>query len=320
MGELRVVLLFVGLVLIALIVGFEWWRRRPPRAVTGGREKRIPAAFRDVVAGVAGQCGRGLSSLVSGVRRAAEGRSSGIAGNRKGRARVRQEPSLGRLTHDGPAGVRASARGGSSEEPPVILGDIAALADAASEVEQRDPRNGSGRPPRQRTGTGKGPGPGREGAEAEIGKHVVVLTLMARAGEQFEGTEIRHALEMFDLEYGRMGLFHHFAGRSGSGASPVFSVANVLEPGTFDLDRLAALRTPGICLFLQLPGPLEGTLALDVMLDVARNLARELGGELRDAERGTLTSQGVARLREEVVEHALRAPGAGEAGGSRVLH
>ena len=52
-------------------------------------------------------------------------------------------------------------------------------------------------------------------------------------------------------------------------------MANVLEPGVFDLAAMDQLATPGLCLFLRRPGPLPATVAFDLMLDVgSRPLAR----------------------------------------------
>ena len=133
------------------------------------------------------------------------------------------------------------------------------------------------------------------------------MTIVAPDQTPFTGPDLQVALETFNLEYGTMRVFHYFAGaadgRSDGPVSPVFSVANGVEPGTFEFEDLGALTTTGLCLFMQVPGPIDGTLAFDLMLDVANKLACELGGELRDGRRSTLTGQGIARMREQVLEH-----------------
>ena len=55
-------------------------------------------------------------------------------------------------------------------------------------------------------------------------------------------------------------------------------------------------------------GPVEGAVAFDLMLDVGAKLARDLGGELRDAGRSSLTVQGIAQMREQLVLHGALAP------------
>jgi cell division protein ZipA len=60
--------------------------------------------------------------------------------------------------------------------------------------------------------------------------------------------------------------------------------------------------TPGVSLFLRLPGDVEGVRALDDMVGIARLLATELNGELRDETRSALSRQRIEHLRGEVLE------------------
>ena len=121
----------------------------------------------------------------------------------------------------------------------------------------------------------------------------------------FVGQQLVQVMADCELYHGAMGLFHYFASRGGS---PVLSVANVREPGTFDPENWDNFQTEGISVFMQLPGPVEGAVAFDLMLDVGAKLARDLGGELRDAGRSSLTVQGIAQMREQLVLHGALAP------------
>jgi cell division protein ZipA len=124
---------------------------------------------------------------------------------------------------------------------------------------------------------------------------VLVLTVLAEENQMFSGTDIEDALLAEGLKYGDMRIFHYFK-LDDSKPSPqdreaVFSVANLLEPGYFDLDTLAELETPGLSLFCQLPGPLPGNEALDCLLDKARGLAVRLNGRMCDDKRNVFTTQ-----------------------------
>ena len=148
----------------------------------------------------------------------------------------------------------------------------------------------------------------REAAESGHGGEelLVVLTIMSPGERKLSGAGVRQAFASFDLEPDEDGLFHHFGNRKGASRQPVFSIANVLEPGAFDVGRMDGLETPGLCLFMRRPGPFLATVAFDLMLDVGSRLARTLEAVLCDHQRCRLTVQATQALRERVVHFALR--------------
>ena len=89
-----------------------------------------------------------------------------------------------------------------------------------------------------------------------------------------------------------MGIFHRLViGKVVDG--PVFSMANMVKPGNFDMSRLDETRTPGVTLFMTLPGPLPALDAWEMLLPTAQRLA-----ELLDAQ--ALGRQRIAHLRDEL--------------------
>ncbi len=135
---------------------------------------------------------------------------------------------------------------------------------------------------------------------------LIVLTILAPEGHTLAGPAIHKALAAFDLRPDDQGMFHHYGHRRGPLRGPVFSVANVLEPGVFDLAAMDELVTSGLCLFMHRPGPLPAGVAFDLMLDVGTRLSRALGSVLCDDQRCRLTVQATQALRERVVHFALR--------------
>jgi cell division protein ZipA len=79
----------------------------------------------------------------------------------------------------------------------------------------------------------------------------------------------------------------------------------MVKPGTFPVSDMEAFTTPGLTLFLQLPGPLDGVEAFDDFVNTAERLAVELGGELRDEQHCVLTHQALMQVRESIVEDRL---------------
>jgi cell division protein ZipA len=108
------------------------------------------------------------------------------------------------------------------------------------------------------------------------------------------------ALAAADLEYGDMQIFHRHEQVEGHEVS-LFSVANIKEPGIFDLSAMENFTTEGLVLFMQLPGPGDDVLAFDAMVESARALAASLGGTVCDATRSVLTNQSIGHMREEVI-------------------
>lgn len=133
-------------------------------------------------------------------------------------------------------------------------------------------------------------------------RKIVALRLTAPLTDRYAGTRLRTAFDATGLSHGKYGIFHRL-----HGDRSVFSVASMVEPGSFDLATMADTQFSGVTLFALLPGPVAGSQAYDQLIDCARHLERALGGELQD-ERGTpLTAQRVAALRDDVLdfEHLL---------------
>ena len=122
--------------------------------------------------------------------------------------------------------------------------------------------------------------------------------MTAPGTSRFAGRRIVDALQAEGLRFGRYEIFHslHVDGR------PVFSVASLRDPGTFDPATMAETEYPGILVFTVLPGPVGAGEAFDEMLFTARALATHLEGALADEAGAPLTAQRAGRMREEALE------------------
>jgi cell division protein ZipA len=128
---------------------------------------------------------------------------------------------------------------------------------------------------------------------------IVSLHVAAREGRTILGADLVVAAEKAGLRFGAMSIFHRMAdGRPDQG--PVFSVANMVKPGTFDLRDLDAVSTPGLSFFMTLPGPLSGLDAWDTMLPAARRMAELLDAVVLDEQRNALGRQRIAHIREDL--------------------
>ena len=128
---------------------------------------------------------------------------------------------------------------------------------------------------------------------------IVTLYVAARAGSALRGSDIVVAAEKAGLTYGHMQIFHRLVeGHPERG--PVFSVANIMKPGSFDMATIQELETPAIAFFLTLPAPMTALDAWEKMLPTAQRMAELLDGVVLDEQRNALGRQRIAHIRDEL--------------------
>jgi len=135
--------------------------------------------------------------------------------------------------------------------------------------------------------------------EAISEDEIIYLNIKCRDG-MIDGPDLIRAMAKYNLKHGDMGIYHRLTEGSDQ---PLFSVANMVEPGSFDADKLATLQTPGVTLFLRLPRTFDALHALDEMWDAAKGLAKELNADILDRNRQLFTSQKQQNMRDEVLEY-----------------
>lgn len=143
------------------------------------------------------------------------------------------------------------------------------------------------------------------GQTARLPRHedaqVYSLNVVARAEQGFSGDDVLRTLLGCGLRFGDMDFFH-LSEIDGGAPTIQFSVANMMQPGVFDLDDMEALSTKGLMFFVTLPGPADMTRAFDLMLQTAQTVAENLGGDVLDETRSVLTKQYVERARQAIRE------------------
>lgn len=128
---------------------------------------------------------------------------------------------------------------------------------------------------------------------------IVSVYLVARAGRTLTGPDLVVAAEKAGLAYGHMNIFHRLVDQHPE-LGPIFSVANLVKPGSFDLRAIKELETPGVNFFIALPGPLSALDAWDTLLPTAQRMAELLDAVLLDEERNALGRQRIANVRDEL--------------------
>lgn len=140
-------------------------------------------------------------------------------------------------------------------------------------------------------------------AESSPVEDLILIHLIAPRGARFEGNELFDALREQGLKFTDRSIFQR---EDPMLKSAIYSVANALQPGFFDLSNMDAMRTPGVTFFLQLPGPEDPAAALEEMLQAAQNVAHTLGGLLLDDEKNRLTRQIANHMKQRVSDFTLK--------------
>jgi cell division protein ZipA len=141
---------------------------------------------------------------------------------------------------------------------------------------------------------------------ARVADKVVGLYIAEHEGTNILGPKIHAALQERGLRFGDKRIYHRL--EDGHSA---FSVASLVKPGALDPAEAEGFATPGLSVFMVLPGPARPLAAFQDMLDTARALARALNAELYDSEqRAPLTAERERALRTEVEDWARRHAGA----------
>lgn len=134
-------------------------------------------------------------------------------------------------------------------------------------------------------------------------KKIIAIHLKADSDRLYTGRLFINALLEAGLELGEQNIFH-FIAKDQAEEYVAFSVANMHEPGTFDMDAVDDFQTDGISFFMQVPLKIgNASLAYTQMMSTAQRLARRLGGQLLTEKRQPLTVPEINALRVEVEKY-----------------
>ena len=156
-----------------------------------------------------------------------------------------------------------------------------------------------------------------EGAAQErtfASKDISIISLHVKSASQegFLGSDLVQVLLACNMRYGETNILHRYADPSKNSGPVDFSVANMLEPGIFDLENLSGFRTPGITLFMALPGPSDPLAVFRMMLETANCVAQNLNGILLDDEHSTATPQVLNHYQDRIRQIVVQSERAGQ--------
>lgn len=139
--------------------------------------------------------------------------------------------------------------------------------------------------------------------EMETAQEILVINVLVSGEPLISGGDLVATLRRHGLRFGDMNIFHRLDPDT---QAIQFSVANAVEPGSFDLADLDAFASPGITFFMRLPAAGDALEILDGMIDVARESAVALHAELKDESMSVFTGQTAEHLRQRVADFRRR--------------
>ncbi len=139
---------------------------------------------------------------------------------------------------------------------------------------------------------------------AERRQEIFVIHLMANKNQPCSGQLLLDSAVSLGLRYGAMKIFHRHTDKEGFG--PVlFSMANLLNPGIFDLNTMGDLKSDGVTLFMTPEDLDEPVDAFDLMLETAEKLALQLQLNIMDESRSSMTKQTIDHYRQRAQKIAF---------------
>jgi len=128
-------------------------------------------------------------------------------------------------------------------------------------------------------------------------ERIICFYVKAKEGESFLGNDLLRVLLSLGCRYGDMKIFHRHEHKNGVGRE-LFSVASMLEPGNFDLNKLPDSKIPGVVLFFSTAKVINPLETYHLMLDAAKKLTQYLGGVLLDSKRQSLSPENITEMSE----------------------
>ena len=127
---------------------------------------------------------------------------------------------------------------------------------------------------------------------------VISVYVLAQQDEMIKGEKILSASFALHLDYGDMKIFHRH--NQSEKREIEFSMANIQQPGFFEIDHMNEMETTGVSFFMQANLVDNPSAVLDEMLICAHSLSTMLGVTLCNAQRKVLDEASAIELREKV--------------------
>ncbi|KAA3633324.1 MAG: hypothetical protein DWQ08_02060 [Proteobacteria bacterium] len=126
-----------------------------------------------------------------------------------------------------------------------------------------------------------------------------IINICGEGDRQFKGQEVLRAVEGSGMRYGDLKVFH---GPDSANGEALYSLANMVKPGFFELDKMKEFSTPGLTMFMSVPRCASPADVFTRMAYVAGKISNQLGGVMLDQKKQMLDDASVKQIRRQVEE------------------
>lgn len=140
-----------------------------------------------------------------------------------------------------------------------------------------------------------------------------IINICGEGDRKFRGPEVLRAVEGSGMRYGDMRVFH---GPESANGEALYSLANMVKPGIFELDRIKEFTTPGLTMFMSVPRCASPGDVFGRMAYVAGKITNQLGGVMLDQNHQPLDEASLKQIRKQVEDMAAAMSAKGIAPGS----
>lgn len=128
---------------------------------------------------------------------------------------------------------------------------------------------------------------------------VVAFAVMAQVGKTFSGQDILDLFSNLELTFSE-GSGFYIKTEISSTDTPLFTIANMVTPGTFDPTLFVSQTSPGLLLFARLETSSLAWQQFEAIVETAETLTERLDGVLCDDQHKAISPERLVELQNEV--------------------
>lgn len=128
---------------------------------------------------------------------------------------------------------------------------------------------------------------------------LAVVNIVARNNPGFSGRGLDYNARELGLETTSRGIYVA-KNKTGIGAAELYSMANLTEEGTFNLDNKSDQHSKGVTIFMSIPSTHNPTSVFNDVVLLAKELAKRLDGKLVDQSQRGMTQKGIKAISKQI--------------------